>query len=233
MQIPRALIANYTKSINALSASARAGITNAMAAFEFSSDIAADRERIIALMDMLLLPYVDNVRQLSLAFYNMLRTMSLGEPTAVKVAVAEVRDPEATHGAVRAFMQKAVDGDAAAIPMLLAGRVDYELKRAAAETVYAAGRKDKARVRYARVPTGAETCDFCLMLASRGFVYRSEETADGGHYHANCDCRAVPSFAKDTVEGYDTEALYEEYRARKDEKDAKWLEERRQQAAGK
>lgn len=33
------------------------------------------------------------------------------------------------------------------------------------------------RVRFARVPTGAETCTFCLMLASRGAVYSSATSA--------------------------------------------------------
>lgn len=41
--------------------------------------------------------------------------------------------------------------------------------------------------RYARVPSGRETCGFCFMLSSRGFVYRSEQTAGSTHaYHANC-----------------------------------------------
>lgn len=42
-------------------------------------------------------------------------------------------------------------------------------------------------VRYARVPVGRETCGFCLMLASRGFVYESERSAgELNHYHAHC-----------------------------------------------
>lgn len=77
-------------------------------------------------------------------------------------------------------------------------------------------------VRYARVPQGEETCDFCLMLASRGFVYLTYESADA-HVHRNCDCIAVagvghhdPSvvnsdgsdWVQDTqLEGYDMESL--------------------------
>lgn len=39
-------------------------------------------------------------------------------------------------------------------------------------------------VRYARVPTGTETCDFCMMLASRGFVYYDQARAEeGSHIH--------------------------------------------------
>lgn len=59
-------------------------------------------------------------------------------------------------------------------------------------------------LRYARVPMGAETCTFCAMLASRGYVYRSRALAggEGNHYHANCRCKVVPETAG-TVEGYD------------------------------
>lgn len=59
-------------------------------------------------------------------------------------------------------------------------------------------------VRFARVPMGVTTCDFCIMLASRGFAYLSEESA-GEHdqYHPNCDCRIVPNYEDGSLEGYD------------------------------
>lgn len=78
-------------------------------------------------------------------------------------------------------------------------------------------------VRYRRLPQGIETCDFCLMLASRGAVYLSEESAMGSsaddinHVHAHCDCIVVPilvhreggNIIEDTyIEGYDTDTLY-------------------------
>ncbi len=69
------------------------------------------------------------------------------------------------------------------------------------------------RPRYARVPSGAETCRFCIMLASRGAVYLSKENAGAvGHYHANCDCKVVPDWG-DGIEGYDPEGLYERWSA--------------------
>lgn len=68
-------------------------------------------------------------------------------------------------------------------------------------------------VRYARVPTGPDTCDFCLMLASRGFVYYSQASAEEG-MHAGCDCIAVPGNGADAtsatqIEGYDPDMLYD------------------------
>ena len=73
-------------------------------------------------------------------------------------------------------------------------------------------RRDRGRgVRFARVPTGAETCTFCTMLASRGAVYATARNAgEQNHYHRGCDCKIVPSFGDDAVvEGYDPRAYYE------------------------
>ena len=59
-------------------------------------------------------------------------------------------------------------------------------------------------MRFARVPSGTETCAFCYMLSSRGFVYRSDRSAGRfGHFHRNCDCRVAASTDKDGLEGYD------------------------------
>lgn len=67
-------------------------------------------------------------------------------------------------------------------------------------------------VRYARVPVGRETCGFCLMLASRGFVYESERSAgELNHYHTHCDCKVIPGFDGMEVEGYDPDALMDVY----------------------
>ena len=74
-------------------------------------------------------------------------------------------------------------------------------------------RLDPTSPRWARVPRG-ETCEFCLMLASRGFAYTSEKTAGREmQYHSDCDCRIVPSWGKQTLKGYDPEGLYERYKA--------------------
>jgi len=66
---------------------------------------------------------------------------------------------------------------------------------------------------WARIPTGAKTCAFCLVMASRGFVYGTASTA-GQHdkYHGDCDCVAVPGWSHHpAVEGYDPAHLYSQY----------------------
>lgn len=80
--------------------------------------------------------------------------------------------------------------------------------------------RDRANPRFARIPVG-KTCAWCLTLASRGAVYRSAESAGAaGQYHGGkCDCQPMPSWTrdgKDMPEGYQPDALYEDYlRARK------------------
>lgn len=84
-------------------------------------------------------------------------------------------------------------------------------------------KKNRSKVRYARVPAGGETCTFCMMLASRGAVYHTEDTAGGdGHYHANCKCRIVPSWDGSGIEGYDPDEWYRKWKeAEEQEKRAK------------
>lgn len=86
------------------------------------------------------------------------------------------------------------------------------------ETIIANVGRDKDKgVRFARVPTGFETCTFCLMLASRGAVYHTRKTAgEFKHFHRRCDCKIVPGFGDDPdaelVEGVRPEELYELYK---------------------
>lgn len=100
----------------------------------------------------------------------------------------------------------------------LAQIIERNVKQGARSTVLANSLADGAAKRWARVPAGAETCAFCNMLASRGWVYASKKAASqskktGGSYHAGCDCQIVPAFG-DTVpniEGYDPDLLYRQY----------------------
>lgn len=86
--------------------------------------------------------------------------------------------------------------------------------------------------RWARVPTGRETCGFCLMLVSRGPVYFSArdaglQTDDStaakliaqgdqkaikaymNDWHPKCDCKVVPVYDFSDWPGRDTYKYYE------------------------
>ena len=84
-------------------------------------------------------------------------------------------------------------------------------------TIANVGRDRDKGAMFARVPTGIETCTFCLMLASRGAVYHTRKTAgEWRHFHRGCDCKVVPSFEGDPdaelVQGVKPRELYERYK---------------------
>lgn len=78
-----------------------------------------------------------------------------------------------------------------------------------------AAAKAAHEVFFARIPTGVNTCAWCAMLAGRGYVYWTAETAGAySKWHAHCRCTVVASSKKGGIGGYDPttwEALAEEY----------------------
>ena len=104
-----------------------------------------------------------------------------------------------------AGMYNQADGDLDLLARLIAERVSFEINRAAKVGVWRNGQLDRRNVRFARVPTGAETCAWCLMTAGLGFWYMTEEAAS--HTHRSCDCMIVPSFegiGDVHIDGYDS-----------------------------
>ena len=71
----------------------------------------------------------------------------------------------------------------------------------------------KSDIRFARIPSGAETCGFCFMLSTRGFVYDSAQKAGGiGHqFHPHCDCIIVPGTKNTVIDGYDPDAMRQRF----------------------
>ena len=126
--------------------------------------------------------------------------------------------PESVDEVARYQAKKLVkDGDAA-FAKACGEYARNDLFRSLNETIIAnVGRDRDKGARFARVPTGFETCTFCLMLASRGAVYHSRKAAgEFRHFHRNCDCKVVPSFEDDPeaelVEGIKPRELYDLYK---------------------
>lgn len=209
--IPRSLLDGYTARLNKLSRAAQDMVRRQLEGIEFK-DIADLRRQVIAILDAACGASSETAAAYAAEFYDDVRQAQAGS------RLGAVADPayssEAVEGAVRA-MVGIVDKGAPWEQFVreVLGRADYEVKRAAGECVKANTLRDPLRPKWARVPSGAETCEFCLMLASRGFVYASAETAGGkGHYHPNCDCRIIQGYDGMDVEGYDPDALYRQWR---------------------
>lgn len=205
MEIPRSLLDRLTREINALSSAGQQLVLNAIANSEWGT-VADLRAIMCEVMEAVCGEITDLAAARTAEFYDDVREIAVGSTFG---ATAESkRNPAATDGAVRALVQSVADtGQTAMFARDLADRVDYEAKAASENCVSSNARKDPLKPKYARVPSGAETCSFCLMIASFGFHY----TDPTGHNHANCDCRAVPGFDGVSVAGYEPDDMYRRY----------------------
>lgn len=209
-RVPRSALERLTEMVNAVSEAEQAQLSSALLAIDYTQPGWVDQ--VVAVMEHFCGTTDAMCATLGAEFYDAVREYATGQ--RLGAVASSGRKPEATERAVRGIVQRGVDGDVDGMQADLLSRVDYEAKRGIGDTMYANGERDPKRPRFARVPTGAETCAFCMMLASRGFVYRSRKSAgaDGGHYHAHCNCRIVPEFgAESGVEGYDPDEWYQRW----------------------
>ena len=208
--IPRAAVDFLTEEINGISADAQARVLEVLQGINWTPEnIAQCRDLVIQALAAVMPTYTTMAAQASADFYDAARELAVGEKMGAQAISGY--DEAKTAGAVRAFVRFVVDGRVDTFNEQVLQRVDYEMKLSAANSTIENGRRDKRKPRYARVPTGAETCDFCLMLASRGFVYNSQSTASMGHVHSGCDCRIVAGWDGMEVDDYDPRSIYDRW----------------------
>lgn len=95
---------------------------------------------------------------------------------------------------------------------VVSSAVGRMVKQAGADTILKNAMRDGAE--FAWIPSG-DACAFCTTLGSRGWQRASKKTIKGdhaGHIHNNCQCEFAIRFdGQSNVEGYDPDALYNEY----------------------
>lgn len=211
VQIPRSLLNEIAREVNALSSAAQQQASSALDRV-FSEwdgkDIPALRNAVIAVLDALMPTYTDLSAARAADFYDSVRAEQ-GAKGDYKSVADSRRKAQATEGAIRGLIDSVNrTHETEQFKNQTLQRIDTEVRRAANECIaYNVGR-DPQKPSYARVPVG-ETCGFCLMLASFGFTYTNEEAAH--HSHANCNCRVVPDFGDAEVEGYEPGEMYERF----------------------
>lgn len=133
---------------------------------------------------------------------------SVAEASGVLVAPAEPAEV-ATYAEVAKTVNGTKQND-----NLLSNAVSRLCKMTAADTILNNAERDGAQ--FAWIPSG-DSCAFCFTLSSRGWQYISKESRKNGHaehIHANCDCTYAIRFSnKNNVEGYNPDAMREEYHA--------------------
>ena len=112
-----------------------------------------------------------------------------------------------TEGSMHYAARKLVDGDVAGFDGNASDLAAYYVHRSAWSNLV--NNCNLHHIMWARVPTGEETCDYCLMLASRGFAYHSQAAAS--HKHTGCDCVVVPGNSRSTIVGYDPDDCFRRY----------------------
>ena len=234
MKIPRSYIENYSAALNTVSERSREALIDALSTIDYTADIADVRNAVIAVMQPACGASTTVAARLAADFYDGLR-LQFGIDDGYKASIETMREPEATDGAVRAFVQDLVDDKP--IDQFIgkcADRIDSETRRAANECIAFNAQQDPEKPRWARVPVVTPviykpwskergvthnaylaqhgTCQFCMMLASRGFVYHSEELAS--HAHPGCDCRVIPSWDKKNpaIQGYDPAEYFDKWK---------------------
>lgn len=147
--------------------------------------------------------YGNAAATLTCSFYD-----SVAEAAGVTVPPAEPASPP-SFGEIAKTVNGTKDNSE-----VLANAIGRLCKRTSADTLLNNALRDGAQVAW--IPSG-DTCAFCFTLASRGWGYVTKKTLKKGHaehIHANCDCTYAVRFnTTDNVEGYDPEAMREEYYA--------------------
>lgn len=130
----------------------------------------------------------------------------------VDTAIYDTVPQEMVEGGVRYRARRIIEGDLASFTRDVADLSRYYIHRSAFENLVR--NCERNDLRYARAPSGRETCGFCFMLSSRGFVYKTAREAGEGHdYHENCDCVIVPGYRDEErglgiqIEGYDPDLM--------------------------
>lgn len=147
--------------------------------------------------------------EVSAIYYDEL--MALQGASVPPAAIAEPRTVWAAQGTSDALRHATTPETAREA---VGGTTARAVKRCGLETTQNAAVRDRAM--WAWVCVG-DTCPFCRALGSQGWVHASRAVRAGQHaehVHANCDCQFVVKPAGSTleVEGYDPDALLEEYR---------------------
>jgi hypothetical protein len=152
------------------------------------------------------MPLVRSYRSISAAlaaaYFDAARRISGAEGDAAAVAAAAVNDSQVTaslyvtgklgHSAAVNGGQSSADARKSSL-VRVSGAVTRHVLAGGRDTILQSVEADDKALGWARVTDG-DPCYFCLTLASRGAVYKSEATASF-EAHDHCGCSAMPVWA--------------------------------------
>lgn len=217
--ISAAEFAAYNREVARIGDRAAADVESSVLAWCRSHEdatVAEKREAAKLIMEGFVQGYDDVAAEFAAQWYDR-RAEQVGAMLEQAVTMTTY-GPDSVDAVARYQAKKLAKGGDAAFAKACGEFARDDAFRSLNETIIANVGRDKDKgVRFARVPTGFETCTFCLMLASRGAVYHTRKTAgEFKHFHRRCDCKIVPGFGDDPdaelVEGVRPEELYDLYK---------------------
>ncbi len=215
--IPKALYNNYATRLDGLKGLAQKYITaNLKAYLKREPTVSEVREFSTQILELCARAYGLQASVLASAMYDVTADL-IGD---ADLDAAETVDPDDEWSASKiAHYQagKLVDGDTQSFVKSMAEAARDRVATYADQTFIQNSLRPadkKAGMRFARILTGLENCTFCTMLASRGFVYTTYDSAyQLGRRHRNCDCTVISGPAGADIEGYDKDAIYDRWQA--------------------
>lgn len=192
----RAEVDEYESVIHGLSTVAFAQIKSLLQTIDDPNPIVF-RDALLEAYPELMAPFLATAGEVAAEWYTDLRgKVGLKAPFTPKPAPAP---PTAELDADVRYSLKPLFAPAgefigSEILSLLAGFTQKLIAGQGRQTIESSAFADPARVGWARIPQPG-CCAFCALLASRGAVYSSAETAGlGNAYHKFCRCVPVPVF---------------------------------------
>ena len=213
MKLTKGEAERYRSELGELSERAGLFVSGQLLSFmdEFpKATVAEIREEAKAIIEDALGIYGDQAAVMAADFFEEVME---AEGVAVASEIYDTIDRDQMDSKVRYFARDLVEGNLTGFALKTSDVTRYYVKRQAYDNMVRNCYEND--VRYARVPSGSETCGFCFMLCSRGFVYHTEKAAKGKSNHGmhnHCDCIIVPGVEGVTkIEGYDPESMMERW----------------------
>lgn len=203
MLVSEAILARYRALLDALGLQAADRVSAAIAYTEGNMKVAPVREAAIEALSEAAHAEGDMAQALAAQLFDEVCELE-GIDAKPAQLFEDVIDERWIEEKVHWHARSLIEGNRAKFEGECRKLADFYVKRCAfGNTVRNC---DASHVRYARIPTGSETCAWCFMLASRGFVYHSEQSAEHGK-HVGCDCIVMPGRKDTEIEGYDQQGM--------------------------
>lgn len=202
-------IEQYRSASQKLVSLGQSQIRDLLSSFSPRSNPEAVRDALLWYFPDFMTTFGDTAAVLGADFYDMVRDLppSAGSVATVFAQPAKVKQSE---GVVRWAVGSLFVGEWDSFESNLLGSAQRLIMQPSRETIDLLSQRDARTGRVAAVgwkrevhperARSGESCDFCLMLAGRGPVYRSGSSAgssDAGgaaEWHDGCNCVATPVF---------------------------------------